>query len=43
MFGTVALPFYAIIDGDGKAVAAFPGLTRNTSEFIEFLTGAAAK
>jgi thiol:disulfide interchange protein len=37
MFGTVALPFYAIIDGDGKTVATFPGLTRNTSEFVDFL------
>ncbi|MEP7214111.1 MAG: cytochrome c biogenesis protein CcdA [Acidobacteriota bacterium] len=43
MFGTVALPFYAVIDGDGKAVASYPGLTRNTAEFTEFLTGAAAK
>lgn len=37
MFGTVALPFYAIMTGDGKPVATFPGLTRNAAEFIEFL------
>ncbi len=37
MFGTVALPFYAIMDSDGKAVATFPGLTRNVAEFVEFL------
>ena len=37
MFGTVALPFYAIFDGDGKAIATFPGLTRNEQEFIDFL------
>ncbi|MFL6373456.1 MAG: protein-disulfide reductase DsbD family protein [Pyrinomonadaceae bacterium] len=37
MFGTVALPFYAIVDGDGKTVATFPGLTRNTAEFVDFL------
>ena len=37
MFGTVALPFYAIIDGDGKPKATFPGLTRNTAEFVDFL------
>ena len=37
MFGTVALPFYAIIDGDGKPKATFPGLTRNTVEFVDFL------
>jgi thiol:disulfide interchange protein DsbD len=37
MFGTVALPFYAILDGDGKTIATFPGLTRNSQEFVEFL------
>ena len=37
MFGTVALPFYAILDGSGKVIATFPGLTRNVPEFIEFL------
>jgi thiol:disulfide interchange protein DsbD len=36
-FGTVALPFYAIIDADGKPVATFPGLTRNVQEFVDFL------
>jgi thiol:disulfide interchange protein len=37
MFGTVALPFYAIVDGDGKTIATFPGLTRNVGEFVDFL------
>lgn len=37
MFGTVALPYYAIMDIDGKPIAAFPGLTRNVSEFVDFL------
>jgi len=37
MFGTVALPFYAIVDGNGKTIATFPGLTRNTQEFVDFL------
>ena len=37
MFGTVALPFYAVLDSEGRAVAAFPGLTRNEEEFIDFL------
>lgn len=37
MFGTVALPFYGIVDSDGKIVAVFPGLTRNPVEFIDFL------
>ncbi len=36
-FNTVALPFYAIFDADGKPTAAFPGLTRNPQEFIDFL------
>lgn len=37
MFGTVALPFYAVIDGNGKPVATFAGLTRDVDEFVEFL------
>jgi thiol:disulfide interchange protein DsbD len=36
-FGTVALPYYAVVDADGNPVAAFPGLTRNPDEFIAFL------
>jgi thiol:disulfide interchange protein DsbD len=36
-FQTVALPFYAIMDGDGKTIATFAGLTRNTQEFVDFL------
>jgi thiol:disulfide interchange protein DsbD len=36
-FQTVALPFYAIFDTDGKPVGTFPGLTRNTQEFVDFL------
>ena len=42
-FGTVALPFYAIMDGDGKTVATFAGLTRNTQEFVDFLQKAEKK
>jgi thiol:disulfide interchange protein DsbD len=37
LFGTVALPFYAIFDEHGKPVASFPGLTRNSTEFVDFL------
>jgi thiol:disulfide interchange protein DsbD len=37
IFGTVALPFYAIFDSTGKPVASFPGLTRNSGEFVDFL------
>ncbi len=36
-FQTVALPFYAILDQNGKTVSTFPGLTRNVSEFVDFL------
>ncbi|MGI8543797.1 MAG: protein-disulfide reductase DsbD family protein [Aridibacter sp.] len=36
-FQTVALPFYAIMNSDGKPMAAFPGLTRDPQEFIAFL------
>lgn len=37
MFGTVALPFYAIVDHEMRTVATFPGLTRDTNEFLTFL------
>src|SRR6185369_2020428 len=37
LFGTVALPYYAVLANDGKPVASFPGLTRNTNEFVDFL------
>jgi thiol:disulfide interchange protein DsbD len=36
-FGTVALPYYAILRTDGSPIATFPGLTRNTAEFLAFL------
>ena len=36
-FGTVALPYYVILDPDEKVLATFPGLTRNTQEFANFL------
>ncbi len=36
-FQTVALPYYAILDSDGKTISTFPGLTRNTQEFVDFL------
>jgi thiol:disulfide interchange protein DsbD len=36
-FGTVAIPFYAIFDADGKVLAKFPSLTRNPQEFLGFL------
>lgn len=37
MFGTVALPFYAVVDSDGKIISTFPGLTRDGAEFVDFL------
>ncbi len=37
MFGTVALPFYAVVDSNGKTISSFPGLTRNVPEFVDFL------
>ena len=36
-FGTVAIPFYALLDGDEKTVASFPGLTKKAEEFLAFL------
>jgi thiol:disulfide interchange protein len=36
-FGTVAIPFYAIVDPGEHTIATFPGLTRNASEFMGFL------
>jgi thiol:disulfide interchange protein len=38
-FGTVALPYYAVMTSDGKPIATFPGLTRNSGEFLSFLRG----
>ncbi len=36
-FGTVALPYYVIISGDGAPVATFLGMTRSTHRFATFL------
>ena len=36
-FGTVAIPFYAVVDGSENVVATSAGLTRNTDEFLKFL------
>lgn len=36
-FKTVALPLYAIVDGEQRTVATFAGLTRDPSEFLRFL------
>jgi thiol:disulfide interchange protein len=38
-FSTVAIPYYAILDPDGKVVASFAkGMTKDTKEFLTFLT-----
>jgi thiol:disulfide interchange protein DsbD len=37
LFQTVAIPYYALMDGDGRVIASFPGLTRNPEEFLAFL------
>ena len=39
-FGTVAIPYYAIIWSDESVIAEFPGRTRDTEEFLQFLTSA---
>ncbi len=36
-FKTVAVPYYAVIEADGTMVATFPGLTRDSTEFVRFL------
>jgi len=36
-FGTVALPLYAIVDGNGRTIRTFAGLTRSPAEFLAFL------
>lgn len=43
IFETVALPFYAVFDADGRPVASFPGLTRDANEFLDFLKNAQQK
>lgn len=37
-FATIAIPFYALMDGNGKVVATFAGSTRDPKEFLAFLT-----
>jgi thiol:disulfide interchange protein DsbD len=38
-FHTVAIPFYAILDADEKAMATFAGSTRDAKEYLAFLQG----
>ena len=37
LFQTIAIPFYAIIDPDGKVVASFASVTKDPAEFLAFL------
>jgi thiol:disulfide interchange protein DsbD len=37
VFGTVALPYYAVLQPDGEPVVAFGGLTRDSRAFVAFL------
>lgn len=36
-FGTIALPFFAVVGKDDKTIRTFPGLTRDPQKFIKFL------
>ncbi|MEO7998993.1 MAG: thioredoxin family protein, partial [Gemmatimonadaceae bacterium] len=36
-FGTVALPYYAIVDAEGNTQAQFLGMTRSSDEYLTFL------
>ena len=43
-FQTIAIPYYAILDADGNAIATYPGATRDAGAYLAFLQkGAAAK
>jgi thiol:disulfide interchange protein DsbD len=37
LFGTVALPYYAVMHPDGRAVLGFGGLTRDSAHYVAFL------
>ncbi|MEO8129010.1 MAG: protein-disulfide reductase DsbD domain-containing protein [Bryobacteraceae bacterium] len=42
-YGTVAIPFYAIVGPQGSTVSTFPGLTRDSAEWQSFLHDGMAK
>jgi thiol:disulfide interchange protein DsbD len=42
-FHTVAIPFYAILDADEKAIATFAGSTSDAREYLAFLQGPGAE
>jgi thiol:disulfide interchange protein DsbD len=37
LFGTVALPYYAVMTPEGEPIVGFGGLTRSSDEFMAFL------
>lgn len=39
-FGTVAIPFYAIFDTEGRVAGTFAGLTRKAPDYLAFLRSA---
>ncbi len=42
-FGTIAIPFYALVDADEKVIATFPSVTRDSKEFLGFLSSGGGK
>jgi thiol:disulfide interchange protein DsbD len=42
-FGTVAIPFYAIMDPDQRVISTFAGLTRETPKYLAFLRAGAVQ
>jgi thiol:disulfide interchange protein DsbD len=42
-FHTVAIPFYAILDADEKAISTFAGSTSDAREYLAFLQGPGAE
>jgi thiol:disulfide interchange protein len=43
LFGTVALPLYAVLEPDGRPRAKFLGMTRDAAEFTAFLVHASSR
>jgi thiol:disulfide interchange protein DsbD len=37
LFGTVALPYYAVMQPDGRPTLGFGGLTRDSAQYVAFL------
>lgn len=37
-FGTIAMPFYVIVNSNNETISTFPGLTREEDDFAKFLS-----